>query len=151
VRHTHALLLLLALNAAAAPLPAPRDRWKSDLKAMQGKWYVNELRASGNDLVSALAAHHTIACTVSGTRITLRSGGRALADWTYTAVVEKGVRILGLKATGGPEELEDSRAVFQLEGGVLRLAIVPAATDQAPPADFKTCRPGDLILTLRRP
>jgi hypothetical protein len=118
---------------------------------MQGEWYVNELRASGHDVVSAVAALHTITCTVSETRITLRSGGRVLADWTASAVVEKGVKILALKATGDPGELQDSRAVFRLEGGVLRLAIVPAATGQAPPADFMTSRAGDLILTLRRP
>ena len=33
-----ALLLLLTLIATAAPLPAPRDRTKGDLKAMEGEW-----------------------------------------------------------------------------------------------------------------
>jgi uncharacterized protein (TIGR03067 family) len=147
-RLTLSVVALAALAAIAAPLPFPKPKDRSDLRALQGEWVAVRRVMAGNP--NPLKGQ---TMTVLGNRMTFYVDGDMRTAWEITLDPKQSPRTMDRRRVGSKSA--DGQAVtlltiYQIEGDTLTTSYVTAGPTAKRPTDFEGKKPGEWMTVYQR-
>jgi len=142
------LVLMLAAGALAAPAPRPKPNKVPDLNALAGTWRVVRYHQNNR----SLSDNREIFMKVDKDQITFQVGERGNVGSAYGVTVDPKRTPAVMNWRSGNGNRVSYTAIYKYEGDTLSVAFTEARADpdHDRPTGFKTLRPRDYLMELKR-
>jgi len=138
---------LAALAAVAAPLPFPKPKDRSDLRALQGEWVAIRRVMAGH--ASAINGQ---TMTVRGDRMSFYLNGELRTSWVFALDPKQSPSAMDRRRVNDKSDRDPVTllTIYRIDGDVLTTSYVTANGSAKRPTDFEGRKAGEWMTVYQR-